>query len=80
MRQPHTAETASEGEARVMSERELQLTLDETTDFLTRQRLLRQLWKFRQQREAETAASVTHEPPADPTEYLASRQPESTIA
>jgi hypothetical protein len=35
-----------------MNEVEIQQTLDRTTGFLDRQRLLKQIWKYRRQREA----------------------------
>ena len=45
-----------------MTEQALQQALNETTDFLQRQRLLKQLWKLRRQQEAEAAPETAAEP------------------
>jgi hypothetical protein len=45
-----------------MNEAEIQQALDQTTGFLDRQRLLKQIWKYRRQREA-VAAPANASPP-----------------
>ncbi len=64
-----------------MNEPQLQRALDETTDFLQRQELFKQLWKLRRQSPAEGGGGLlqTREP-SQPEQDPALKQPQEMIA